>query len=63
MYGPRSSYDSQTLAEWDRRRGESLFADQLIRALKRPDVLRALAEATREAHSQEAMDVAKDITK
>ncbi len=60
MYGPRSSYDSQTLAEWDERVKDTYFADRLIKALQRPDVLEALAKAIQKAHIEETKRVGRN---
>jgi len=56
MYGPRSAYSSQDLAEHDERVKDASFQRRLIAALKHPDVLRALATAVSAALSAEAVD-------
>jgi hypothetical protein len=45
MYGPRSAYDSATLAEHDQRVKDSVFAQRVAQALSDPLVLRALSRA------------------
>jgi hypothetical protein len=45
MYGPRSAYSSQTLAEFDQRHKDMEFQRQLISALAAPGVRRALRAA------------------
>jgi hypothetical protein len=48
VYGPRSSYDSATLARHDEFVREKVFADAMIRALKNERVRKALKEAIEE---------------
>ena len=50
MYGPRSSYASDDVAQWDQDAKDEQFRAQLIAALKHPEVLRALEEAVQAAH-------------
>ena len=61
MFGPRSAYDSQTLAEFDRRAKDADFERRLISALAAPGVRRALRAALDLAeveHTIEAVKVA-----
>jgi hypothetical protein len=44
MYGPRSSYDSKTIAEMDQRIEDAAFVRNLLHALKHPKVLQVVKD-------------------
>jgi hypothetical protein len=56
MYGPRSAYDSQTLAVWDEQNKQADFRRQLIEALKHPDVQAAIRDLLPQVEANHASD-------